>query len=151
MTTNESLYRKDFHAWCFDQAKLIREKKFDDLDVENLAEEVESVGKSEESELESRLSLLISHLLKWKYQPERRCKSWIFTIKEQRRRVKKHLIKHPSLKHGLDGAFEDSYSDAVMRAEKETKLDIDTFPEQMPFTQEEVMMDGWMPEEYVHD
>lgn len=145
MTAKESLYRKDFHAWCFDQANLIKEKKFDELDIENLVEEVEDVGKSLENELENRLAVLISHLLKWKYQPERRSKSWTFTIREQRKKVVRLLMKNPSLKSKEEEAFENSYSDAVMRAEKETKLDIDVFPEKMPFTQEEVMMEGWLP------
>jgi hypothetical protein len=141
-----SAHKEDFHAWCFDQANLIRENKIEDLDLENIAEEIESLGKSEESELQNRLSLLISHLLKWKYQPERRSKSWMFTIKEQRKKIKKHLFKHPSLNRNLNESFDDSYSDAVMRAEKETKLDIDIFPETMPFSQEDVLKDGWLAE-----
>lgn len=146
MSTQENLYRKDFHAWCFNQANLIREKKFDELDIENLIEEVEDVGKSLESELENRLAILISHLLKWKFQPERRSKSWEFTIREQRKRVMRLLIKNPSLKSKEDEAFEYSYSDAVIRAEKETKLDIDIFSDQMPFNQEDVLKEGWLPE-----
>ena len=141
-----SAYKEDFHAWCFDQANLVREKKTDDLDTENLAEEIESLGKSEESELENRLAILISHLLKWKYQPERRSKSWIFTIREQRKKVIRHLKRNPSLKYKEDEAFESSYSDAVMRTEKETRLDIDVFPERMPFNQQDVLKEDWLPE-----
>jgi hypothetical protein len=146
MSPQESLYRKDFHSWCFNQANMIREKLFDELDIENLAEEVESVGRSEESELENRLAILISHLLKWKYQPDRQSKSWAFTVREQRKKVMRLLKKNPSLKSKEDEAFESAYSDAVMRTEKVTKLDIDIFPEKMPFSQDDVLKEGWLPE-----
>ncbi len=98
MQNPASLYEQDFYAWTKQQAKLIKEKTLDKLDLLNLFEEVESMGASEVRELESRMEVLLIHLLKWKFQPSRRGSSWELTIKEQRIRIKKRIKKMPSLK-----------------------------------------------------
>jgi hypothetical protein len=79
-----ALYETDFYAWTQEQARLLRERRFDDLDLDNLVNEVESVGGSEKREIRNRLTILLGHVLKWKYQPGRRGNSWIETIFEQR-------------------------------------------------------------------
>src|SRR5689334_2554183 len=97
--TNGALYQEDFVAWCGLTAALIRDGKWHEVDVEVLAEEVESLGKSQQNALESRLEKLVLHLLKWRYQPEKRQRghSWEDTIREQRRRLSRLLTQNPSL------------------------------------------------------
>src|SRR5579872_5517180 len=95
-------YEKDFYAWAVHNARLLRAGKLSEIDVENIAEEIESMGKSEKRELISRLAILLSHLLKWKCQPERRSRSWKLTIKEQRFELIDLLAESPSLKHEIE-------------------------------------------------
>src|SRR5205823_14340628 len=92
------LYEKDFYGWTQQQARLLRERRWDDLDLDNLVDEVESVGRSDNREIESRLEILLAHLLKWKIQPGGRGKSWIRTIFEQRRRLIGLVEESPSLR-----------------------------------------------------
>ena len=140
-----SLYEKDFYAWTQEQAKLIKDKAFERLDLIHLFDEVESMGASEVRELESRLEVLLAHLLKWKYQPNLQCRSWQLTIKEQRYRLKKRIKKMPSLKPLLPEAFIDSYESAIYSAMKETGLDDSTFPSVSPWTIEQVLNDEFYP------
>lgn len=93
-----TLYETDFYAWTQQQAAYLRQGKFELLDLENLSEEIESLGRQEKRELRSHLEVLLAHLLKGHYQPEQRSKSWIYTIREQRRRIERHLKENPSLK-----------------------------------------------------
>ena len=94
-------YHQDFYGWAQEQAKLLREHRLNELDLENLLEEVESMGKSEKRELESRLEVLLTHLLKWHYQPNFQGKSWELTIRGQRAKSIRHLKENPSLKGQL--------------------------------------------------
>ena len=139
------LYESDGYGWYFKNAELLRQGKLKEADIENIADELESMGRGEERELESYLTLILMHLLKWKYQPEKRTTSWQITVKQQRRHYKKHLKKNPSLKEHIDEIVADAYEDARDEAAKETGLDFDTFPEQMPFTLDEALKDGWLP------
>lgn len=145
MSTTLNLYDQDFYAWTQEQAKLIKEKSFDKLDLTHLFEEIESMGTSEVRELESRLEVLLVHLLKWKYQPNLQCRSWQLTIKEQRYRLKKRIKKMPSLKSLLPESFIDSYENAIYSAMKETGLDDATFPSASPWTIEQVLNDAFYP------
>ena len=138
-----TLYDQDFHAWAFQQAALLRAGNLGDADVENIAEEIESMGKGERRELMNRLTVLLLHLLKWRFQPSFRGNSWRLTIKEQRRATLRHLRDNPSLKSWLDQAMADAYGDAVLRAERETGLD--AFPETCPFTFDQVIGDDFWP------
>ena len=104
-----NLYETDFYAWTVEQSKLLQVGDFKHLDITNLVEEIESLGKQERRELESRLGVLIGHLLKWDYQPERRSKSWRSTIREQRRAALKLISQNPSLKPYLTEAIVDAY------------------------------------------
>lgn len=132
-------YESDFYAWTQEQAELLRSGRFDELDAQNILEEIESMGRSAENELESRLQVLLMHLLKWDYQSSRRGKSWQLTIEEQRRKIDRRLSKSPSLKHKLADIVEDAYGDAVIAAERETGLERGVFPTVCPWTIEEVL------------
>ena len=140
-----NLYDQDFYAWTQEQAKLIKEKSFDKLDLINLFEEVESMGKHEKRELGSRLTVLLMHLLKWKYQPSRQCKSWIRTIKEQRIEVEEVLEENPSLKSAVDEYISHGYKKAILKAAEETNLDDDVFPINCEWTIDQVLDNNFYP------
>lgn len=142
---SSTLHETDFYSWTHEQAVLLRERRMDELDAEHLIEELWDMGASQERELESRLSVLLAHLLKWLYQPERRGKSWRATIKEQRYRIARLLAKNPGLKSKLDDAFESSYFTGVLKAVKETPLDEADFPQRCPFTLEQVLENDYWP------
>lgn len=130
MTTN--LYEQDFYAWANEQAALLRAGKLAEVDIELIAEEIESLGKSEKRELVNRLAVLLMHLLKWQYQPAGRGTSWRLTIEEQRDRLEDHLADNPSLKSILNIAIPSAYRLAVLGAAMETKLNRDVFPNSCP-------------------
>jgi hypothetical protein len=142
---SNTLYERDFYAWANEQASLLRAGKLSDADIENIAEEIESMGRSEKRELISRLGVLLTHLLKWQYQPDRRGRSWQGTIEQQRYRLERHLGENPSLKSQLDTAVQEAYKDARYDAEKETDLDRDTFPADCPFAFDQMMDEGFWP------
>ncbi|MES2318697.1 MAG: DUF29 domain-containing protein [Pseudomonadota bacterium] len=117
-------YETDIVAWASEQAELLRGRRWSALDIENIAGEIADVGKSEMRELESRLGVLIGHLLKWQFQPEKRSKSWIDTIDVQRMRVADRLRRTPSLKHLLvdETWLQETWHDGLSIAQKETGL-----------------------------
>ena len=121
-----NLYETDILAWASEQAELLRGGNWTALDVENIAEEIEDVGKSEVRELESRLGVLIGHLLKWKFQPLLRSESWRAAIVVQRRRVVSRLARTPSLKRFLTDQtwLDEVWDDALVLAAGETGLDL---------------------------
>lgn len=139
-------YEQDIIAWANEQAHLMRTGRFDLLDVEHIAEEMEIMGKSEKRELASRMSLLLAHLLKWQYQPIRRGSSWERTIRVQRKEIAYELRDIPSLKPLLqDSEWQDLIWDkAVSIAAEETGLDV--FPESCPWTFEQVLTVDFFPE-----
>ncbi|TWH71291.1 uncharacterized protein DUF29 [Azomonas agilis] len=132
-------YDSDFYGWTQEQADLLRSGRLTELDIQNLLEEIEAMGRSAENELESRLQVLFMHLLKWEYQPSRRGKSWQLTIEEQRRKIERRLNKSPSLKHKLPDIIDDAYGDAVIAAERETGLERSVFPTNCPWSLEEAL------------
>lgn len=138
-------YETDVVAWANEQARLIRSGQFDRLDLEHIAEEIEDVGKSEQRELASRMAVLLAHLLKWQYQPERRGSSWLITIKNQRAGVERRLRKTPSLRSCLDDSewLEDVWGDAVQQAAGETGLSV--FPESCPWPMDPVLRADFFP------
>jgi hypothetical protein len=141
-----TLYDQDFYALANEQAALLRAGKLDAADIEHIAEEIESMGRSEKRELINRLAVLLLHLLKWQFQPERRGNSWRLTIKGQRRSLGRHLADNPSLKSQLPSAIEDAYGDALIEAERETELPGEIFPSSCPFTYEEAISDDFWPD-----
>lgn len=134
-----ALYEKDFHQWSQDQASLIKNKSFYKLDIENLVEEIESLSASDKHALESHLAILTAHLLKVKYQPEKYTRSWDLSIKNAKRCSNKILRKNPSLKHLLSEFLSDAFFTARLEAAIQTGLDEGTFPEQCPWTIEELL------------
>ena len=140
-----SLYEKDFYAWTQEQAKLIKNKAFERLDLTHLFDEVEDMGNRHADEIESRLEILLMHLLKWKYQPNLQSRSWQLTIKEQRLAINRRLKKMPSLKSKLPEIFEESYTPSLLHAEQEAGLDESTFPTQSPWTIEQVLNAEFYP------
>lgn len=132
-------YDQDFFAWAMDTAKLLRAGRFAEVDVAHVAEELESLGKSEKRELVSRLTVLLAHLLKWKYQPVKRTRSWRNTILTQRMDIQELLTDSPSLRSILEQSIAIAYKKAVLYAENETDMDTGTFPAVCPFTYEEIL------------
>lgn len=142
----KSNYDTDFYSWTQEQAGLMRAGKLSDLDIENLLEEVESMGRSEKRALESRLKVLLAHLLKWEYQPTHRDVSWELTIKEQRKAVNRLLGDNPSLKGKLPEVIENAYSDAIDIAVRETGFREDKFPSCCPWDFDTAMNPAFLPE-----
>jgi hypothetical protein len=141
-------YENDVVAWANEQASLIRAGRFDELDLAHIAEEIEDVGKSEQRELASRMAVLLAHILKWQFQPQKRSVSWTLTIKEQRRLLVRRIAKTPSLGPMLVDPewIDEIWVDAKALAEKETGLDISTFPEACPWAMADVLAEDWLPE-----
>ncbi|MFW6295672.1 MAG: DUF29 domain-containing protein [Halothece sp.] len=140
---NSTTYEKDFYAWTQEQANLLRTGKLHQIDWQNIAEELEDMGRSEKRQLESRLEVLIMHLLKWQFQPNLRSRSWELTIKEQRLRIERLLDENPSLKSNLDNALEKVYPLAILSAEKETGLS--SFPSTCPYHLSEILSSEFLP------
>jgi hypothetical protein len=140
------LHEHDFYAWTKQQADILKSGLFASLDISYLIEELENMGASEKRELGHRLTLLLGHLLKWIYQPERRGNSWLATIEGQRLELADLLEDNPSLKYQLDQQFEKSYIKAVLFAVKETNLPKSTFPQESPFTLKQVLDRHYLPE-----
>lgn len=138
-------YDADFYTWAMSQADAVRRRSANEVDWDNVAEELESLGRGEARELSSRYVVLLTHLLKWAYQPRRRSKSWLATIAIQRRVLAKHLKGNPGLKPREAEEFDEAYAIARLEAVKETKLDLGTFPETPPFTLEQAKDDKWLP------
>jgi len=138
-------YEKDFYAWAIHNAKLLREGKLSEIDIEHIAEEIESMGKSEKRELINRLAVLLAHLLKWEFQSERRSNSWKYTIKEQRLRLHDLLKESPSLKKSLEENVNHAYEHAVVIAVGETDLSERTFPKKCPFSLHEALDKDFFP------
>jgi hypothetical protein len=127
------LYQRDLYAWSREQARLLKDGRLEEIDAENIAEEILDVGSNEYDKLESALRVLLMHMLKWDYQPERRSSSWAATIVEQRFRVEKQLRKNPSLKSRLPEAVADGYKQGRVAAWGETGMELDLFPEECPY------------------
>lgn len=139
-------YEKDFYGWTQEQAALLRAGRLTDLDINNLIEEIETMGRSEKRELESRLTILLLHLLKWKYQEVRRGRSWQLSIVEQRLKFSQTLEENPGLKPQLNDILASAYKYAVLQAARETKISGHVFPEVCPWTLEEATQTDFYPD-----
>ena len=140
-------YDTDLLMWTNKQVELLRAKQFDQLDLENIIEELEGHMRKEKREVDSRLRVLQKHLLKYKYQPQRICSSWISTINEQRSEIELALSDMPSLRPALAGYIAKSYPKAVRHAIQETRLPPSVFPKQNPFTVEQILDEDFWPGE----
>jgi hypothetical protein len=142
----ENNYHSDFFAWANEQAALLRAGDLSAADVQNIAEEIESMGRSEKRELISRLTALLLHLLKWQFQPMMRGRSWRLSIDGQRLDLEELLKDNPSLKAELDPSIAQAYRRALIEAERETGLGRETFPARCPYTFDQVMRDDFWPD-----
>jgi hypothetical protein len=139
-------YEKDFYSWTQEQAGLLKNGRFSELDTGNLIEEVESMGRSEKRELENRLTILLLHLLKWSYQEVRRSRSWQLSIDEQRIQFEETLNENPGLKPKLDEIVKKAYRLVVIKAARETKISKAVFPEYCPWNLAQLIEDGFYPD-----
>ncbi|MES0336854.1 MAG: DUF29 domain-containing protein [Candidatus Magnetobacterium sp. LHC-1] len=140
------LYEVDFYRWVFYNADLLRQGRFTEIDLENIIEELEDMGRNNKRELLSRLKVLIMHLLKWQYQPNRRSESWCATIITQRQDIKSLLEDSPSLKHNIDTVIAKGFIAAKQIFEVETGISAKKLPETCPYTFEQLMDYGFLPE-----
>jgi Domain of unknown function DUF29 len=136
-------YETDFYQWTQQQAVLLRQGQLNRIDAEHLAEEIESMGKSDRRAIESYLANILFHLLKWQYQPDQRGTSWQLSIDNCRYQAARRLKESPSLKPQLSAIVEDEYPQARKNASRETGLPLSTFPDQCPFTVEQITDDYW--------
>lgn len=137
-------YEEDIVIWAQQQADLIRRRQFDQLDIEHVVEEIEEVSRSDKRELMSRLTLLLQHLLKWQFQPERQSGSWRATIVTQRDDLADLLEQSPSLRNDLSSGLDKAYARAVKRARIETR--VERFPDACPFSVEQILRESFWPE-----
>jgi hypothetical protein len=129
MYSDQSIYEADFYAWTQEQVKLLESQAWDQLDRWHLIEEIAALGKQQRQELRHQLAILIGHLLKWQYQTNKRSRSWLATIRVQRRDIQRLLQDSPSLKAYLAEAVQDAYENGRDLAIGETDLPEATFPE----------------------
>ena len=135
-------YDLDFHQWSEEQAAFLKKRAFEKLDIDNLAEEIESLGRSERTALESFLAILFLHLLKIKYQPEKHTRSWDLSVKNARYHAQKLYRQNPSMKKYLPALFKDAYFTARLKAIDETGLEEEVFPEECFWSIEEIFPKG---------
>ncbi|MBW4537317.1 MAG: DUF29 domain-containing protein [Pleurocapsa minor HA4230-MV1] len=146
-TDSANLYNRDYYLWLSHTAQLISEGKLSEVDTANLIEEIEDMGRSEKRAIESNLVVVLLHLLKYKYQPERRTNSWKSSIREHRRRLRKAFSASPSLKGYCEEVFSECYQDGREQAADETELPLNTFPPESPFTLDETLNPNYLPED----
>jgi hypothetical protein len=142
----KELYEKDNYLWLEETVKLLKEKKFNELDLENLIEELEDLGISQKRELKNRLRVLIMHLLKYKYQSQKISRSWLNTIIEQRRQIEELLEFNHSLKIYVAEILDECYQKARKDASQETGLSLNKYPVNNPFSLEEILDLDYLPE-----
>jgi hypothetical protein len=146
MPRNSAAYDEDFYAWTQEQATLLRSGQFSQVDIENVAEELESIGRSDKRAVDSRLEVLLTHLLKWQVQVRLRSPGWSGTIREQRRRIAKLLRESPSLRPVFGELIPEAYTEARDKAAQETGLLETNFPTDCPFTPEQILAPDFLPE-----
>jgi hypothetical protein len=132
-------YMRDFYSWLMEQARLVREGRWSAVDRENLAEEIESLGREQFNKLESALRVLLLHILKWNHQSARRSRSWALSIREQRLELADVLADNPGLRPRMPEAIARAYRKARLAAIKETGLKEATFPETCPYSLEDIV------------
>ncbi|MEL6063583.1 MULTISPECIES: DUF29 domain-containing protein [unclassified Methylobacterium] len=132
-------YADDFYTWTQEQGARLRSGDFSALDYENLAEEIESLGRSQFASLVSALRVVLLHMLKFDYQPGKRTRSWMISIATHRIHIAEELSESPGLKSRLAEAISKAYRVARLDAAKETRLAVSRFPEACPYTYQDVM------------
>lgn len=138
-------YERDLHQWLMSSAHLMRQRSFNEVDAEQIAEELEAMGKRERRELISRLTILLAHLLKWQYQPARRTRSWQNTLAIQRSELSDLLEDSPSLRYELEQTIDRAYERAKLIAEDETGPEAAIFPQECPYALEDITDPTFLP------
>jgi hypothetical protein len=146
MSTNAELYEQDIYAWAQATAALIRAEKWHEVDAASVAEEVESVGASEYRAVSSAIYQVLVHLLKWRYQPRRRSRSWQSSLVEHRNRVPRGLRRSPSLAREIPTMIVEEYPAARRKASVQTGLPLATFPDACPWTPDQILDHDFLPE-----
>jgi hypothetical protein len=142
----QSLYERDFCLWLEQQAALLREGRFDELDVANLVEEIESMARKDKKAIKSNLVVLLTHLLKHQFQPEQRSSSWRGSIVEHRQRLRDDFEESPSLRPHAAEVFPRAYADARERASAETALPLRIIPKSSAYTLEQALDPRFLPD-----
>jgi hypothetical protein len=132
-------YDQDFYSWSLEQARLVRAGNWRAVDRENVAEEIESLGREQFNKLESAIRVLLVHMLKWDHQPELRSRSWVLSIKEQRLTLDDVLADNPGLKPRIAEAIARAYRKARIEAARETGLDEEGFPGRCQYSWDEIV------------
>lgn len=140
-----SKYEQDFYLWLSDNVKLLREGRLSEIDIENIAEELDAMSKSQYRELINRLRILFAHLLKWKFQPNHRSNSWKATIIEQRNQIQQLLKISPSLKDKMDEKIIQAYTDAIEFASLETGIPESDFPQTCQYALDQALDKNFYP------
>lgn len=143
----DSLYEVDFYAWTQRQSLLLRNRQWPQIDLDNVIEEIESLGRQQRQELRNRLAILIGHLLKWEYQIEKRSRSWFATINVQRLDIGELILDNPSLKPYLEDALDTAYKKGLMLAVKDSGLPSKTFPSTAAYSLEVILSEEFYPGE----
>lgn len=140
-------YTADFNLWIQRTAQLLRERRWHEIELEHLIEEIEDLGKSERRGIASQLTRLLLHLLKWQHQPQRRSDSWLDSITDARTQIDLAIADSPSLKNYSAEQLEQSYQQARRQAAKQTGMALSVFPEECPYSLDLVLEEDWLPEE----
>ncbi|MGF1602117.1 MAG: DUF29 domain-containing protein [Thermosynechococcaceae cyanobacterium] len=145
-TSHPMLYDTDFVEWIDEAVTLLKQGKFSELDVANLIEEVEDLGKRDKRAAYSNLKVVLLHLLKWQFQSDKRSASWHSSIQEHRQCIQQILKDSPSLKNYLKQEYRNCYNDARELASIETRLPLNTFPAECPYAVEQAQDSEFLPE-----
>ena len=140
------LYDCDYAAWVEQTALLLRDRQFEAVDLENLIDELEDMSRREKRSLTSNVRVILMHLLKYKFQAEKRSRSWLVTLREHRIRSAEILADSPSLQNYLSDQFELCYAQARREAGDETGLEIEEFPIESPFTVSQCLDENFRPD-----
>jgi len=142
-------YEQDLYAWTLENTRLLREGRLSEIDVVNIIEELEYMARKDRKELVNRLAILLMHLLKWQFQPDKRTRSWELTIQVQRDEISELLEESPSLKHEINDKLQRAYRRATLETENETGLSVKAFPPTCPYTLEQALDDDFYPDSEV--
>jgi hypothetical protein len=146
LADDQSLYERDFCLWLERQAELLREGRFDQLDLANLIEEVEAMARTDKKAVKNNLVVLLTHLLKHQFQPKQRSSGWRGSVVEHRQRLRDDFEESPSLRRHAAQVFASAYADAREQASAETALPLRTFPKSSPYTLEQTLNPKFLPE-----
>ncbi|MBE9077446.1 DUF29 domain-containing protein [Romeria aff. gracilis LEGE 07310] len=142
----DTAYLTDFNAWIDQTSQLLRERRWDEVDLAHLIEEIEDLGKRERRAVASQLIRLLLHLLKWQYQPQRRSDSWLDSMTDARTQIELSVEDSPSFENYLADQLDQCYQRARRQAANQTGLEVSTFPDVCPYSPERVLADDWLPE-----